>query len=257
MKRTCEACGHSYNDEYSYTLCPHVPLGAGPAPFDPIRNPGGYCKEHDLFACKMPQHQTDKREETRSMAVMKDSIVPRTIQELMDFVLDHQARGYRFETEYVSGGARGFAAIKPAGLAAESPTPESLSVLELEPDRRPQHPDAFRPLRGIQGTITDDMRPKTAGIPPATQGPLAVLQFQNGWTADSDLSAKIRAAAKEIASYHSPTEDQATRHRILSLALEDFLVYIVQACPPGPERSTAISWARASKMFAAAAISLE
>lgn len=121
------------------------------------------------------------------------------------------------------------------------------------------------PLAGImeggeQGK-RGDMRPMTAGIAPATEGPLQVLQFHRHTDvtgqAEFDDVARIRRAAKEIASYHKPTEEQTQRHQLLSIALEDFLLYIVQACPPGPERSTAISWARAAKMFAAAAISLE
>ena len=58
MIRTCDVphCGLRYDDAYNYTSCPHMPIGAGPAPFHPTSNPGGYCKEHDLFACKMPKH---------------------------------------------------------------------------------------------------------------------------------------------------------------------------------------------------------
>jgi hypothetical protein len=49
MLVTCESCGVSYNDEYRWTVCPHMPLESTPEPFDPVANPHGYCREHDLF----------------------------------------------------------------------------------------------------------------------------------------------------------------------------------------------------------------
>lgn len=108
----------------------------------------------------------------------------------------------------------------------------------------------------VEGGEQGYRRPKTPGIPPAQDGPLSFLQFAT-WESGDYFLDQVRLAAHEIASYHKPTEDQTQRHLLLTLALEQYLVSVIQACPPGPERSTAISWARASKMFAAAAISLE
>ena len=100
----------------------------------------------------------------------------------------------------------------------------------------------------------------TRGIAPAQTGALAVLQHtvhhrsgERGFDDDAD----VRLAAREIASYHAPSEDQIDRLGALTAALEDFLVLIVRLCPPGPERSTAISRAREAKFWAAAAIALE
>jgi len=50
--RVCADCGRRYDDEYRWTICPHLPLEAGPKPFHPETNPHGYCQEHDLFGCK-------------------------------------------------------------------------------------------------------------------------------------------------------------------------------------------------------------
>ena len=42
MNRICTSCLRFYNDEYSWTLCPHNPLEAGP-------NVGDYCARHDII----------------------------------------------------------------------------------------------------------------------------------------------------------------------------------------------------------------
>ena len=44
MTQLCETCGHYYNDEQSWTICPHGPLWA------PVE---AYCREHDLVNCKL------------------------------------------------------------------------------------------------------------------------------------------------------------------------------------------------------------
>ena len=240
MIRVCDDCQHKYDDVYKWTICPHMPLGAGPVPFHPVQNPSGYCKEHDLFACKRPKHRAfpiyDRTEEKMPANLR---------QAASDCLVRAFSPGVEPPQPHVT---------QAASIVLSIPEPE----LPQQPTT--STPGFFRPsgrpLSGIEGSVTDDMRPKTAGIPPATKGPLAVLQFEKG-SGEPDIIDTIRKAAKEISSYHMPVADQAQRHRLLNLALEDFLVTIVQACPPGPERSTAISWARASKMFAAAAISLE
>ena len=100
----------------------------------------------------------------------------------------------------------------------------------------------------------ENREPKTAGIAPAQKGALSVLQFS---TPENTQPEDVSAAAVEVATYHAPTGDQASRHQILSGALSDFLITLVAMCPPGPERSTAISRAREAKMWASAAIALE
>lgn len=111
--------------------------------------------------------------------------------------------------------------------------------------------------------MSEDREPKTAGIPPATgrftwgaDAPLAVLQFADV-IKTSIPTDQIRAAAREVSIYHPPVGNQAQRHAQLSGALEAFLTLLVLNCPPGPERSTAISRAREAKMWASAAIALE
>ena len=69
--------------------------------------------------------------------------------------------------------------------------------------------------------------------------------------------AAVYNASQEVAYYHRPTGDQGERHGRLSHALANLLQEIVNVCPPGPERSTAISRAREAKMWASAAIALE
>jgi hypothetical protein len=98
--------------------------------------------------------------------------------------------------------------------------------------------------------------PKTAGIPPASEDPLKALQFANRPLNPNDLE-KVRAGAWEVSNYHVPSEDQKARLLAMSRALESFLLVLVENCPSGPERSTAISRAREAKFWGAAAISLE
>ena len=109
-----------------------------------------------------------------------------------------------------------------------------------------------------------DTTPKTAGIPPAQKGvlsALSLLQFTPNSTPralwDDAVGKSIEKAAQEVASYHAPTEEQAARHRLLANAAADLLFRVVQLCPPGPERSTAISRIREGKMWASAAVALE
>lgn len=96
---------------------------------------------------------------------------------------------------------------------------------------------------------------KTLGIEPAHRGALNTLQFFRH--AGEGIPAEVHEAAEEISTYHPPSESQAIRHKALSLALEEFLVALVDNCPSGPERSTAISRAREAKMWASAAVALE
>lgn len=44
MTRLCETCGHYYDDEFCWTICPHGPLWAAV---------DAYCREHDLVNCKL------------------------------------------------------------------------------------------------------------------------------------------------------------------------------------------------------------
>lgn len=94
---------------------------------------------------------------------------------------------------------------------------------------------------------------KTLGIPPAKQGALQILQFTPAKMGGGD----ILQAAQDVIGYKKPTEDQAVRHKELAEAAAFFLTALVHACPPGPERSTAISRLREAKMWASAAVALE
>lgn len=99
-------------------------------------------------------------------------------------------------------------------------------------------------------TPTDPNPQATRGIQKAASGTaLGLLQ--------NEPVSHLREAALEIATYYAPGGDQAARHSNLSHALADFLQMIVASCPPGPERSTAISRAREAKMWASAAIAME
>jgi len=330
VTRTCETCGLTYNDEYRYTQCPHVPLGAGPAPWHPTLNPGGYCKEHDFFACKVPVHRGDKEmvQEAGAKAALKalytfpgvrELLAPsgslgsirdtveraldrpdapganKTDRELRQAAVDFLVRAFEEDHTDVTVAAIHVVSlpVPPAAGQDAAPLPlrEDLFVQglhvtprgelpsvtdaqekwkqdEFEADAQREKekakvmagegkdPNFYRGLRGIIDGGEQGHRGTTAGIPPAKDGALAFLQFAK-WNPGPMFRAQLALAAHEIASYHKPTEDQTQRHLLLTLALEQYLVYLIQACPPGPERSTAISWARASKMFAAAAISLE
>lgn len=44
MIQLCETCGHYFDDEFTWTICPHGPLWA------PLN---AYCREHDLVNCKL------------------------------------------------------------------------------------------------------------------------------------------------------------------------------------------------------------
>lgn len=106
--------------------------------------------------------------------------------------------------------------------------------------------------------MTDDAKPATPGIygGPVWNTPLAVLEYADRECQRTPLE-EVRAAAREVSIYQPPSDDQAFRHAALSVALETFLTALVQNCPPGPERSAAISRARDAKMWASAAIALE
>jgi len=204
MIRSCTSCHHVYDDAYKYTSCPHMPIGAGPTPFHPTSNPSGYCKEHDLFACKIPTH----------------AVAPHPLL-APAFIADMKRKA--------------------------APTTPHIRLPNGEP-----FPKEEKMPTDKQANVSGQFyRPLTAGIRPATEGPLQVLQFASG------AGAAIQEAAEEIARYHIPTEDTQYQYRNLERALTDFLTCIVRNCPPGPERSTAISRAREAKMWAAAAISLE
>lgn len=102
---------------------------------------------------------------------------------------------------------------------------------------------------------TDVRAPKTAGIPPAQSGALSILQFtQPGMRSPQE---NVSAAANTISTYQTPTELAAQRHAAIGAATEAFLVAIVDNCPPGPERSTAISRIREGRMWANAGVALE
>jgi len=106
-----------------------------------------------------------------------------------------------------------------------------------------------------------DTTPKTAGIAPAQKGALAVLQFSPhtnmGAPWPEGMADSVAKAATEVATYHAPKGDQADRHSRLSQATAAFLMVVVETCPPGSERSTAISRIREGKMWASAAVALE
>jgi hypothetical protein len=89
--------------------------------------------------------------------------------------------------------------------------------------------------------------------PGTTNPPLMVLQYTPRGVGGPEISR----AAKEVARYHAADAGQAERHQALTEALAAFLVRICECCPPGAERSTAISRAREAKMWASCAIALE
>lgn len=107
--------------------------------------------------------------------------------------------------------------------------------------------------------MNEDREPKTAGIPPAKQGALAVLQFWENPEAPPKMHelTRLAEAVLEVSRYHQPVGTQEKRHGEVAGALATFLEAICVECPPGPERSTAISRAREAKMWASAAIALE
>lgn len=116
---------------------------------------------------------------------------------------------------------------------------------------------AYTPEQAMQIARAESGRePKTAGINPAHRGALQVLQF-HAPAAGLDARDAIRAAAREISTYHQLDAAQRVLVDHLQKALEEFLIAIVMTCPSGPERSTAISRAREAKFWAAAGIALE
>ena len=89
------------------------------------------------------------------------------------------------------------------------------------------------------------------------QSALNILQNTPHGDHDQETEILLEAAAFDIATYHSPTGDQAARHGYLSQALKNFLLSIVHNCPPGADRSRAIAAAREAKHWASAAVALE
>lgn len=96
----------------------------------------------------------------------------------------------------------------------------------------------------------------TLGIPRAQSGALQVLQSARPEGVAS-ISNAVAAAADEISAYHQLDAAQRICVKHLQDALSAFLQTIVLCCPPGPERSTAISRAREAKMWGAVGIALE
>lgn len=101
----------------------------------------------------------------------------------------------------------------------------------------------------------DERAPKTAGIAPAKGGALAVLQFTKPGA--RSLEERVEEAALTICTYQKPTEQAIKRHAAIAEATSALLVVIVDNCPAGPERSTAISRAREARMWANAGVALE
>lgn len=90
-----------------------------------------------------------------------------------------------------------------------------------------------------------------------SQRALAVLQnAPQGGGLPSDRDDVVFAAG-EVSSYHSPVGNQAVRHQNLAAQLAEFLIAIVDNCPPGADRSNAIRCAREAKHWASAAVALE
>lgn len=58
MRITCEHCGMRYDDAVYWTICPHMPLGSSHRAFHQTENPHGFCREHDLFSCKLHEVTT-------------------------------------------------------------------------------------------------------------------------------------------------------------------------------------------------------
>lgn len=97
----------------------------------------------------------------------------------------------------------------------------------------------------------------TPGIPRAQAGALQVLQSANFTFPANQYRGVVEAAAREISGYHAVGTGQAERLKALECGLATFLAELVYNCPPGSERSTAISRAREAKFWGAAAIALE
>lgn len=100
------------------------------------------------------------------------------------------------------------------------------------------------------------MAPKGSALRTLQEAPMRMHHEAPGAETEAKLEA-LYDAGREVTSYHSPTGDQAARHGELSKAFAAVIVQIVESCPPGPERSTAISRAREAKFWSSAAIALE
>lgn len=134
-----------------------------------------------------------------------------------------------------------------AGLGI--PSRDYKAVVETTPT-----PDGIttRPRTPAPGSAIP--QPLTRGIAPAPRNtPLGILQ-QNEVGADS---AALEKACVDVVATTSVNGEQAARLGRLSKAFAEALHVLVTVAPPGPERSTAISWLRAAKMFGSAAIAGE
>lgn len=58
-------------------------------------------------------------------------------------------------------------------------------------------------------------------------------------------------------TYHAPTEDQRARYEALRSAAKFFAMRVLELCPPGADRATAIRKIREAVMTANAAIALD
>lgn len=98
--------------------------------------------------------------------------------------------------------------------------------------------------------------PPPKGIAMAPAG-TSLNVLQTGIVRSQDDAEIVLRAAEDVASYHPPQNDQAGRYAILTEGLKQWLYVLVACAPPGPERSTAISWARTSKAWGAMAVAME
>ena len=222
--KQCRFCFLTYDDAYKYTSCPHMPIGAGPAPFHPVTNPGGYCKEHDLFAhIRLPNGEPFPKEEKMPTDKPPESaFVP-----AYDRIEGRPSHG--------CGGVQPF-----PGRAVNVIEGERKGMAGIEGEETPLHQDFYRP--------------KTLGIPPATEGPLQVLQFARSATPPVEYG-KVHEAALALARCPLETDlNQRSWHESVEYALAYFLTEIVANAPAGSERSTAISRAREAAMWAHEAI---
>lgn len=124
--------------------------------------------------------------------------------------------------------------------------------------------------REASGRVVPPVAEKTPGGHDATSGAMLVLQFGSYIREGNDNRrdckpdpvshaerAVLHKAVNEVSSPHEVSHAQKMRLQSVGIALSHFLAILVESCPPGPERSTAINRALEAKMWGSLSIALE
>lgn len=138
MRVHCEKCHVMYDDEFSWTICPHNPLTTGPRPED-------FCKTHDLIGpCPLCLYVPPEERHPQTRAVVWDDFEP-----LGKFGAKSFHNTWGSLPGPASACGRCGAVVHSAAelVAHECPPPEGAALFEEPAEREPLTGDERRDVR--------------------------------------------------------------------------------------------------------------